>query len=296
MLSEESLKPLVRLCINVLYPCLIFDKVGKTDILSHLDTMWLAAVIGYLTVLIPFGLGVLFSWLSPRLTGLDDADKRHTFVVSASLYNYGYLPIPILLLLFPENPEIMSLMFLFTMGVELSVWTVAVPCLAGGIRKGWWKNMLTMPLIAVLAAIGLNLAGGYAWIPQCVATTITWIGQAYLSIPLIIVGAFVLQELLRVRSHLDRGLKRNLFWLLIFRGAVFPALVLCAATLFPGKPLLQQILVIQAGMPTAMLMVMFTQMYGGNNTFATWSVVLTNFLSPVTAILWIAVGMRWIAA
>ena len=293
ILREEALPSLMSMLINVLYPCLIFDKMGRTNILEHLGAMWLAPIVGFASLAIGLGIAVLFTRLPKKLTGMETDELRHTFEVGASTYNYGYLPIPILLLLCPGNDQIMSLLFLFMIGVELALWTCAVPCLAGGLQKGWWKKMLTVPLFTVLIAIAMNLLGGYAYIPAVVATTITWIGQAYLAMPLIVVGALVFQELQAVRHQAPQaGLKRSLFWLLAFRCVLFPLLLIVVAALFlSSQPLLQQIVVIQAAMPTAMLLVMFSKLYGGSSSLATWGVVVTNLLSPVTAVLWISGGM-----
>ena len=292
LLREEALPSLMSMLINVLYPCLIFDKMGRTNILEHLGAMWLAPIVGFASLVIGLGIATLFTLLPKKLTGMETPELRHTFEVGASTCNYGYLPIPILLLLCPGNDEIMTLLFLFMIGMELALWICAVPCLAGGLQKGWWKKMLTVPLFTVLIAIAMNLLGGYAYIPAVIATTITWIGQAYLAMPLIVVGALVFQELQAVRHQPSQaGLKRSLFWLLVFRCVLFPVLMIVAALFLSSQPMLQQIVIIEGAMPTAMLLVMFSKLYGGSSSLATWGVVVTNLLSPVTAVLWISVGM-----
>ncbi len=81
-------------------------------------------------------------------------------------------------------------------------------------------------------------------------------------------------------------------WTLFFRALFFPALMILTALCFPGNPLLQQILVIQAPMPTAMLIIMFTKLYGGSSSVAAVAILTTNLLAPVIAVFWILFGMR----
>lgn len=294
-LRKEADGSLMSLCINVLYPCLIFDKISQTDILAHWETMWAAPLAGYLSVLLTLLMANVFTWLPRRITGLQSAEECRTFACATSLYNYGYLPIPILLLLYPNDPEIMSMLFVFVLGVELAVWTCAVPCLAGGFHRGWWKNMLTVPFITILVSAGLNILGILPWIPGTICQTIQWVGLGQISIPLLIIGAIIYDQLLESRELRRWETLPVIGWILFFRSVFFPFVMILAALGLSNYPLLQKILIIQAAMPSAMMIVMFTRIFGGSPVTAVQAVLSTNFFTPVTTVFWITIGM-WLLA
>lgn len=290
-LRKEADVSLMSLCINVLYPCLIFDKISQTDILEHWETMWAAPLVGYLSVLLTLWIANIFTRLPSRMTGLKSEDERRTFACATSLYNYGYLPIPILLLLYPHDPEIMSMLFMFVLGVELAVWTCTVPRLAGGFHQGWWKNMFTMPFITILVSVALNVLKITPWIPGTIRQTIQWVGWGQISIPLLIIGAIIYDQLLESKELRRWETLPVIGWLLFFRSVLFPMLMIMGAIGLSGHPLLQKILIIQAAMPSAMMIVMFTRIFGGSPVTAVQAVLSTNVLTPLTTVFWITFGM-----
>ncbi|MDO4569599.1 MAG: AEC family transporter [Planctomycetia bacterium] len=291
-LAPESDKSLMSLSINVLYPCLIFDKISQTDILSHLQSFGMAPVLGIASIVVFALILSMFIRLPSALTGLINSDERRMFLASSALYNYGYLPVPILMFLYPDEHEIMSCLFVFTLGVEFAVWAIIVPILAGGFHRGWWKNMISTPFVTIFLALALNCVGGVAFIPTTVAKTIEWLGLAQLTIPLIVIGAVMFDQL---RGGLVQfGALRTwqvVSWTLVFRCVVFPLLMILATRFLGGNPALQKILVIQAAMPTAMMLVMFSRIYGGSTSVAVQSILSTNMFSLVSTVFWISFGM-----
>src|SRR5690606_3902450 len=95
-LTEEADKSLMRVCVNVLLPCLILDNSLGNPALSQPSNLLLAPLIAYLLV----GLGMWIASLSRGLHGLREPAESRTFAVSVGLHNYGYVPLPLALLLF----------------------------------------------------------------------------------------------------------------------------------------------------------------------------------------------------
>ena len=294
-LKPEADESLTAMCINVLYPCMIFDKISKTDIPSHWTAFGIAPVLGFLSLLIPLIVVWMFVKLPGRVTGLRGSEERSTFMASGALYNYGYLPIPILSLLYPGEDEIMTGLFIFTLGVELAVWSLIVPCMAGGFQKGWWKKMLSVPFITIVVAVTLNCLGWIPYIPESVRKTVEWIGLAQLTFPCIIIGAIMYDQICHRLIDFRAGRTyQTTLWCLFFRCILFPVLMIYAASFFAGNPILQKILVIQAAMPTAMMIVLFARMYGGSPAVGIQAILSTSLLSPLVAVFWITQGMRWL--
>lgn len=287
----------MSLCLNLLYPCLIFSKILATPLRENLAAYGIAPVFGFFSVVAAMFIMRLFTGLPAWFTGLKDDVERRTLLTTASLYNYGYVPIPIIQFMYPKNPEYATALFIFILGIELAVWLCIVPCIAGGLQKGWWKNVLSTPFITIFAAVFMNLAGfrmgPHGNIPACLAKTIESIGLAQITIPLIFIGAMIYDQV--AQRHVDFRSPRTyqvMGWTLFFRAFFFPSLMILTALMLPGNPLLQCILVIQAAMPTAMLIIMFAQLYGGSSSVATISILTTNLLTPLIAVFWIVLGMR----
>lgn len=296
-LSPAADASVMSLCLNVLYPCLIFSKIMATPLRENLAAYGMAPIFGFGSVLAAMLIMRLFVGLPAWLTGLRNDAERRTFLSTSSLFNYGYVPIPIVQFLYPNQPEYATALFIFILGIELSVWLCIVPCLAGGLQKGWWKNVLSTPFITIFLAIFLNLLGVRMGpdgnVPACIAKTIESIGLAQITVPLIFIGAMIYDQV--AERHIHFGSLQTyvvMGWTLFFRALFFPSLMVLTALCLPGNPLLQRILVIQAAMPTAMLIIMFTKLYGGSSSVAAIAILTTNLLTPLIAVVWILLGMQ----
>lgn len=297
VLRQEADTSTMSLCLNVLYPCLIFSKIMSAPLKENLAAYGMLPIFGFCSVLAAMFVVRFFVALPQWFTQLENDAEKRTFLSTASLFNYGYVPIPIIQFLYPDKPEYAAALFIFILGIELSVWLCIVPYLAGGLQKGWWKKVLSTPFLTIFLAIFLNLSGFRMGedgnIPQCLARTIESIGLAQITMPLIFIGAMIFDQV--AERHVDFTCFRTyavMGWTLFFRAFFFPALMILAALCLPGNPLLQHILVIQAPMPTAMLIIMFTQIYGGSSSVAAIAILTTNLLTPLIAVFWILLGMR----
>src|SRR5436190_10056393 len=83
---------LIRLVVNVCYPCLIFESVAGNPALHSPGNLLLPPLIGF---------GV--TWLAIRLAlavahriGLHVGTGLRTFALTVGIANYGYLPLPIM--------------------------------------------------------------------------------------------------------------------------------------------------------------------------------------------------------
>ena len=95
-LTADADASLLRVTINVLMPCLVFDSILGNPALSHPGNVWLPPLVGFGTV----ALGVPFALLLRGATGLRDERARRTFTFVVSVYNYGYVPMPLVLAAF----------------------------------------------------------------------------------------------------------------------------------------------------------------------------------------------------
>src|SRR3954465_5275698 len=95
-LTEEADHSLLRININVLLPCLIFDSTLGNPALLNMRNLVLAPSVGVLTFLLGSGVAAV----AARFLRLKEEKSRRTFALSVGMYNYGYLPLPLSMLLF----------------------------------------------------------------------------------------------------------------------------------------------------------------------------------------------------
>src|SRR5205085_1821653 len=127
---------LMRVCVNVLLPSLILDKSLGNPALSQPSNLLLAPLIGYVVV----GLCMMIAFWATPLHGLREARERRTFAVCVGLHNYGYVPLPLALLLFDQATA--GVLFLHIIGVEMAMWTLGVMLLSGGNLGRDWRRLI----------------------------------------------------------------------------------------------------------------------------------------------------------
>ena len=133
-LTREADHSLLRVCVNVLMPCLILDSVLGNPALSKIENVTLPPLVGFCTFLI----GYLVALPAGRLLRLTENQAR-TFSFTVGSYNYSYIPIPLVLAFCPR--ETIGVLFTHNLGVEIAFWTAGIGVLTGAsLRTGWTKS------------------------------------------------------------------------------------------------------------------------------------------------------------
>jgi predicted permease len=283
-LTEEADKSLMRVCVNVLLPCLILDKSLGNPALSQASNLLLAPLAGYALV----ALGIWLAWLAQPLHGLREPAERRTFAVAVGMHNYGYVPLPLALLLFDQATA--GVLFLHIIGVEMAMWTLGVMVMSGGAIRDW-RKLLNAPLLAIVLALILNALGWNANVPQVVGTGIHWLGGCAIPLALILIGAIMADHIGDFHSaHGWRVMGVGV----ALRLGLLPLIFLLVAKFIPMTMEHQRVLVLEAAMPTAVFPVVLAKLYKGDPATAMRAVLSTSVVSLVTIPLWIKVGMKWV--
>lgn len=282
-LTEEADRSLMRICVNVLLPCLILDKSLGNPALAQPSNLLLAPLIGYLLV----ALGMTLAWFSQPAHGLREPVERRTFAVTVGLHNYGYVPLPLALLLFDQATA--GVLFLHIIGVEMSLWTLGVMLMSGGAVRDW-RKLLNTPLCAILLAVAMNALGWNSHVPAVVGTGIHWLGGCAIPLALILIGAIMADHLGDFHSaHGWRVMGVGV----ALRLGLLPLAFLLAAKFIPMTTEHQRVLVLEAAMPTAVFPVVLSKLYQGDPPTAMRAVLSTSVISLVTIPLWIKFGMKF---
>ncbi|HWH68920.1 MAG TPA: AEC family transporter [Candidatus Sulfotelmatobacter sp.] len=283
-LTEEADQSLLRVNINLLFPCLILDAALGNPALSRWSNLLLAPLVGFATVTA----GMLLALGMCRLNGLREAKAARTFGVTVGIYNYSYVPIPLALMLFGE--ETVGVLFVHNVGVEVAMWTLGVMLLTGsGIGRDW-RKIINAPLVSIILALGLNGLGLHAYLPKPVLTGIHWLGQCAIPMALILIGA-VMADHLR-EFHASWGW-RVIGTSVLLRLVVLPILFLLLARYLPASVELKRVIVLQAAMPAAVFPIVMSRHYGGDPPTALRVVIGTSVVGLVSIPFWIRVGMKF---
>lgn len=284
-LTEDADNSLLRVNVNVLLPCLIFDSALGNPALSQIGNLLLAPAFGYGTVVLGIGLTLT----SRALHGLRERPAVRTFAVCVGIYNYGYIPLPLVLLLFDKATT--GVLFLVMMGVETALWTLGVWTLTGGSLGQSWRRILNAPLVAIVLALVLNAIGLNAHLPNPMLTGVHWLGQCAIPMALLLIGAIVADHLHEFHS---KSGWRVIGAAVLLRIGVLPALFLLVAKFLPASVELKRVMVIEAAMPAAVFPIVMARHYQGEPATAMRVVIGTSVVGLLTIPLWIRFGLKFV--
>ena len=289
-LTREADQSLLRLCVNLLLPALIFESVLGNAALRRPENLWLPPLVGMVMVLA----GMAVAWLAAQCTGLESDQERRTFVLTAGLQNYGYVPLPLCLQLF--DPGTVGVLLVHNVGAEVMLWTVGVAVLSGGGWRGSWKRIVNAPLLALVLALMLNgllqcftppdllLTSG-----RMMLTAIHWLGQSAIPLALLMIGAVVADHLPEMRGG---RCVRVLAMSAVVRLLLMPLLFILLARYLACSTELRRVIVVEGAMASAVLPIALTKHYGGDPRTALQVVLGTSLAGLVTIPLWIQWGGR----
>lgn len=284
MLGEKMEVGVMRLGLNFLIPCFILTLIPGNPALKTISSAAWAMGLGYVLVVSGFLLALAFGLLSRIRRG----EGLRTFAISAGIQNYGFLPLPIALELFPDNPGPSGLVFVFGIGVEMAMWTVGLAILTG---KAGWKSAINGPFIAVIVALTLNYTKTYEYIPGVISTTMEMMGRCAIPMSILMIGATMGRFFEKGIFH--DALRTSLVSIFVRLVLMAGAFLLCARYL-PISDDLGKLLVIQAAMPAAIFPIILARLYGGQPQIAIQVVLATSMVSMISSPLVIAWGLRWI--
>lgn len=283
VLPAEADKGLMKLSVAVLTPALIIERVaGNPAVMQPLPVL-MAAGLGFALVV----LGISLSYALAPLIGLRVHEGRRTFGVSCGLQNYGFVAIPIVTALFPDQGTL-GVLFTFTLGIELACWTACVGMLTG-FNKAPLKLALNPPVITILSSLLLNFTGLHGYIPQVAHNTLGMLGGCAVPLAVLLIGA----------SIADIWGQERMNWKIavlspVLRLGVIPLAFLAAAVFLPLTNELKRILIVQAAMPSAVFNIVIARLYGGHPATAVQCVLATTLVSCVTTPFVIAWALKWI--
>jgi len=283
-LTPEADPSLLRISVNLLFPCLIFQAVVGNAALREPGNLVWPALLGFGSM----GLGWLAGWWTARAIGLERGRGLRTFAFTVGFYNYGYMAIPLVKAQF--GPGTLGVLFVFNTGIEMAIWTVGILLLAGGSLRQDWRKIFNAPAVSLVLAVALNAL--QATPPAPVRATVDWLAGCAVPLGLVLIGAVLDEHLHDLRSLLA---PRIVGAATLLRLGVLPVVFLAAAKWLPVSTELKQVIIVQAAMPAGVFPIVLARHYGGQPLTAAQIVVGTTLAALVLIPLWISFGLAWVA-
>ncbi|MBQ2684458.1 MAG: AEC family transporter [Thermoguttaceae bacterium] len=296
-LKGEADVSLLKIVVNLLMPCLIASKVLRNDVFT-IDTsnLYIPPLLGFSVI----AFGIALAYLAARLlpiffTGLDTPAKKGTFAACVGMLNYGYVPIPLIADLFPNDDRLMAVLFVANLGTEFALWTICAGMIRGQFDRGTLRSMLSIPTIAILLCLALNVLGIDRYIPDFFFKPVGMLGGAAIPLSLLFVGATLGDHF---RSCLGRGgalqTVRLSILSILLRLVMIPAVILLAASAMPISREMKIIMVVYASMASATFPVVLVKLHHGDMDTALKSVLSNSLVALATTPIWIALGLRFL--
>jgi hypothetical protein len=283
-LTKAADDSLLMVSVNVLLPCLAFSNISNNPELLKPENVWLPPVIGFLSI----GVGMAVGWLVRKFaTGSTDA-KGRTFAISIGVFNFGFVPIPLVGSLFGESA--VGVLFVFNVGTLLAMWSLGVMLLHGDLRTGL-RKAINVPVVTVVAALVVNATGLHGYIPVLANDTINTLGLCGIPMSILLIGAMVKDHF----AECDFRSSFRVCWVsVVLRLGLLPLGMIALAKWLPCSTELRQVLLVAAAMPSAIFPLLIARLYGGSPVVATQVAIVTTLVSLGTIPLWLRAGAAFI--
>jgi predicted permease len=285
--TPESDTSIMRMVVNCLYPCLIFEAVLKNDALRDPANLISAPLSGFAFM----GGGIVAALYLGRLLGLTQGHGLRTFAFVTGINNYRYFALAVCAALLGADSPVIGLTLVHTVGGEAAIWTIGIFVLAGLPLREGWKKLINAPVLALILGLALNPAGLRESIPGFVLETIHRCALCAITIGIILTGCTIHEYLARPATLYHSRVTPAAC---LLRLGIFPLAFLVVAKYLPFTDDMKHVLIIQAAMPAGMFPIAIAKHYNGQPLTAAQVVIGTTVIGIVTIPLWIKFGIAWV--
>jgi hypothetical protein len=258
-LQRHVLPRLLSLTVNVLLPVYFITafSAGWEDAVA---AGWRWMPIFFFACVVMMGVqAVVGTWLVRRVPAFSSPHPR-AWVALFAVQNVGFIPLPILAAIAPE--EINIYMFFFVLAFVIIFWTLVVSLVSA--EGGAFVFKPNMPLAGIVAGVIIAVFGLYDSVPGLVQTAMEWLAAPALDLIL-----FVLGGILATIPRSDLQYRREFGSLIWWRMLAYPAALLVVLALIPFDGLSAEMaygirlgLVLEAAVPPATNLIVATKKYG----------------------------------
>lgn len=287
-LSKVADQSLAKLCTHVLLPCYLASRIIANDQIKTIDGLWIPATFGFCTTAFGLFAAYAFARRLGKWFELETDGHCRAFALCAGICNYGYMPLPLAESMFPD--AVVDLI-LHNVGVELALWTIGIAIIRGQAGGGFFRSLVSPPMISVIVAISIKHLQLEQHIPNSAMYAITSLGNCAIPIGLLLSGAIIVDFVAQTSGF---GSAKAILACVGIRQFVMPVFILSAAYFFAEDLTrgvqMKQVLMLQAAMPAAIFPIVLVRLYEGNTPTALRVVLSTSLAGVVLIPIWISIG------
>jgi predicted permease len=202
--------------------------------------------------------------------------RSRVYVLTSTFGNVGFLGVPLLQALLPNNPEAVIFSATYIVSMNLLCWTLGLTLMTGDGRYLSLKKLfLNPPVITLCVALPLFFTG--AELPGAVYTGIEFLARMTTPLCMLILGMrFATVNLKELFT--DGGL----YFAAAMKLVAFPLLCFAALHWLPVAPVIKVTLFILCCMPSASVVLNLSEINGKGQKTAANVILLTTLLSIIT--------------
>ena len=269
-LDSRDVSRLGNFTMDIIFPFCCFASVFNGMPGADPIAVWLPPVLGFSIMAFNglIGLGLQYG-LKNR-----SESRLKAFRQMAAINNYLFLPLIIVDSLFGSAGS--ACLMLFSVGSAVGFWSVGIWVMSKfSLNWASCKNLLSSNLAAVLIAAALVCCK--VPVPDDVVRIANGIGVIGTPLMLVLTGASLT---LSGAALFREG--RDAAWGVLCRLIIIPALTVAALKMLPLPPMIFNVALIIALMPTSCASVIIVGKYGGDVDYSGQQLLLSTFISPLT--------------
>ena len=273
IITDEGLEMLSSLVINIILPFFIFTHLLEEFSFNSFPDWWAYQVIALLVSLAGFILGFIIVKFNKSIPA------KREFVSLVTFQNSGYLPLVLVgMILSGESKETMLVLIsLSLIGFNLIMWSVGIFML---VHKKFgrfeWKHFFSPPVIASILAFVFILLGIDRGIPVFVFKPMKMLGDATLSLAMLVVGGNLAQMRFKKIEFF------SLSYLVLAKLILLPLAAMLIITNLDMPYLMKLLILVQAAMPSATSLSVITTHYRFKDALISEGIFYTHLVSLVT--------------
>jgi predicted permease len=265
-----DVKVLSKLLFNLYIPVLVFVQLLEIEVSINVfgKTLMFLVIFSLLIYLLAF-----FYVKLKRVKASEGA----TIINATLFYNIANYGIPLVLLVYPNDPLAFSIQIVVVLMQTILIFTVGVIIVNAG-KKSIKALLMTIARIPVIYAIVLSLLfrALNLPLPNFIYTPLTYISSGYVAIALVTLGV----QLGNISWRLHK--MKDVFVVNIFRLVLSPAIAFILVLLFNLEGTVAQVLIISSAAPTAVNSAMLAIEYENSPETASQIVLTSTLLSAFT--------------
>ncbi len=269
ILNDDGESVLIFLLVNITTPAMVINAMNIDFSMEQLKTG------GFLIVLaVAFDITLVLLGNLGSIKTMDE-EKKKMIKYTVVMLNGGFMGFPLAYQIYGSEGMFYATMF-HTPNI-IFMWTYGISLLLGKKKtENRTKQMLLNPgMIGIY--IGLILYFSQVQLPLFASNLLDLLTNATTFLSMIIIGSKIASIGIK-NSFIDK----EAYLASLFRLMVSPALMIIIMKFLNLDEMIEQIYVIYAALPVAVLMPILAQKYGGDVVFGSKIVVITHVLSLAT--------------